>query len=93
MFHLILLIICFCNGVIVYQMLSAFLISLCGNSRTGRLLKVFVAIPSGIAYTIFALNTALVSTNISYTLGLIVIFAPVGFFILLIIINYIKNGK
>lgn len=93
MLNLLLLAICFCDGVLIFQLIKSLLIGALGDSKSFRMLKIFVAFPCGVGYTFFALHTGLVESNVSFLFGLCVIFGPVAIVGVIAILAYIRQGK
>lgn len=93
MMNLILLATCFLDGILIYLTLKSLFIGAMGDTKAFRLLKLFVAFPCGVAYTIFALNTGLLAENISFFFGCAVIFGPIAIVGIAAIIKHIHTGK
>ncbi len=93
MLNLLLFAICVSNGVIIFKLVKSLLLGALGDSKVFRTLNLFVAFPCGAAYTIFALNTGLVATNVSFLFGLAAIFGPISAIGVIAILRYIGNGK
>lgn len=93
MLNLLLLAICFCDGVLIFQLLKSVLIAALGDSKSFRMLKIFALFPCGVGYTMFALHTGLVASDVSFLFGLCVIFGPVAIVGIISILAYIRQGK
>lgn len=92
MFQLIFAALCVMDGIFVGGFICILIVRLFGNNSISRLLNIVIAIPGGIGYAIFALNTAFVS-DVSMSTGAWIIFTPCAIMLLLVIVNYIKNGN
>lgn len=93
MLNLILFAICIADGILIFKTLKAILFGVLGDSKVFRTIKIIALFPFGIFYTCYALYIGLIAYNVSMLFGSLILFAPVGIFIVLSILGYIKGGK